>query len=75
MDPYDDPENCFTDSPAFLTVEELARLLRCNVKTAYGAIERGEIPGVLRLGRMIRIRRAALLDSPGKGASERNHER
>ena len=44
-----------------LTVEEAARLLRVNRKTLYEAIRAGEVPGVVRLGRSIRIGRDALL--------------
>ena len=49
-----------TDS-AVLTVDEAAGLLRVNRKTLYDAIERGQVPGVLQVGRVIRIGRAALL--------------
>jgi excisionase family DNA binding protein len=44
-----------------LTVDEAARLLRVNRKTLYEAIRAGEVPGVVRLGRSIRIGRDALL--------------
>lgn len=64
--PDDNPSADSPDEPDFITVDELALLLRCNPKTAYAAIDRGEIPGVLRLGRAIRIRRAALINWDGK---------
>ena len=44
-----------------LTVDELAALLRVERKTAYAAIARGEIPGVRRIGSIIRISRDAVL--------------
>jgi excisionase family DNA binding protein len=47
----------------FLTVDEAAELLRVNRKSLYQAIERGEIPGVIRIGRTIRIRRSALTEA------------
>jgi excisionase family DNA binding protein len=47
--------------PAFLTVEEAAELLRVNRKTLYEAIRLEQIPGVARIGKTLRIRRAALL--------------
>lgn len=50
--------------PEFLTVDEAAVLLRVNRNSLYQAIERGEVPGVRRIGRLIRIRRAALLEDP-----------
>ena len=51
-----------TDSTAILTVNELAALLRVERKTVYAAITRGDIPGVRRVGRSIRISRDAVLD-------------
>ncbi|RJO73130.1 MAG: DNA-binding protein [Myxococcales bacterium] len=48
--------------PEILTVQELADLLRVNVKTVYEAIARKEIPGCRRVGRTIRIVRQAVLD-------------
>lgn len=50
-----------------LTVDELAALLRCNRKTVYAAINRGEIPGVRRLGGAIRIHRDTVLTWLGHG--------
>jgi len=44
-----------------LTVDGAARLLRVNRKTLYEAIRAGEVPGVVRVGRSIRIGRDALL--------------
>jgi excisionase family DNA binding protein len=54
--------------PAFLTVEEAAGLLRVNRKTLYEAIRLEQVPGVVRVGKTLRIRRASLVESaPGKG--------
>lgn len=47
--------------PPVLTVDEAARLLRVNRKTLYEAVRAGEVPGVVRVGRSIRIGREALL--------------
>jgi excisionase family DNA binding protein len=47
--------------PEVLTVEEAAAFLRVNRKTFYEAIRLGSVPGVIRLGRTIRISRTALL--------------
>jgi excisionase family DNA binding protein len=57
-----------------LTVDELAVLLRVERKTAYAAIARGEIPGVRRVGRTIRIFRQAVLDwlASGQGRVSRS---
>ncbi len=43
--------------PTFLTVDELAQILRVNRKTAYEAVAKGEVPGARRVGRSIRITR------------------
>lgn len=61
-----------------LTVDEAAPLLRVNRKTLYAAIGAGQIPGVLRVGKTIRLSRAALLRWMGVsagGALEETHER
>lgn len=44
-----------------MTVEELARELRVRPKTVYAAIRHDQIPGVLRVGRLIRISRLAVV--------------
>lgn len=48
-----------TPERAVLTVEELAERLGIGRNGAYEAIRRNEIPGVIRIGRNIRIGRAA----------------
>jgi excisionase family DNA binding protein len=45
-----------TESPAVLTVDEVAEILRIGRISAYQAIERGEIPSV-RVGRRILVPR------------------
>jgi len=47
--------------PVIITPDELAALLRLDRKTVYTAIARGEIPGVRRFGRTLRISRDAVL--------------
>jgi excisionase family DNA binding protein len=49
------------DLPEFLKAEELADLLRINRKTIYEAARRDEIPGAVRVGRLLRFRRDAVL--------------
>jgi excisionase family DNA binding protein len=66
----DAPTNVFTrrplgterELPPLLRVEEVAQLLRVNRKSAYAAVEAGAIPGVVRVGRSIRVSRDAVLD-------------
>ena len=48
-------------SNAVLTVAEAARFLRVNRNTLYDAVKRGEVPGVIKVGRVLRISRAALI--------------
>jgi excisionase family DNA binding protein len=49
----------------FLSVEEAAALLRIGRNQMYQAIARGEVRGVKRIGKTIRVRRSALLaDDP-----------
>ncbi|MCP3060952.1 helix-turn-helix domain-containing protein [Myxococcus sp. K38C18041901] len=49
--------------PDFLTVDEAANLLRVNRKTLYEAIRLGSVPGVVRIGKALRVRRDALVGS------------
>lgn len=43
-----------------MTVDELADRLRIGRRAAYEAVRRGEIPGVVRIGRTIRVSAAAV---------------
>ena len=47
--------------PLLLTVDEVAHALRTTRKAVYALIERGHLPGVVRVGRRILVRQAALL--------------
>ncbi len=49
--------------PLFLTVPEVADLLRTTPKAVYLMIDRGKLPGVRRVGRRVLVKRAELLDS------------
>ena len=44
-----------------LTVSEVADVLRTSQKAIYAMIERGQLPGLRRIGRRVLIRRADLL--------------
>ncbi|NOK36945.1 helix-turn-helix domain-containing protein [Corallococcus exercitus] len=62
--------------PEFLTVDEAADLLRVNRKTLYESIRLGQVPGVVRVGKSLRIRRAALVgSSSGKGRDSDDRKR
>jgi excisionase family DNA binding protein len=49
-------------SSMFLTAAEVAELLRTSPKAVYTMIERGQLPGVHRLGRRVLVKRSELLD-------------
>ena len=51
-----------TVEPVLLTVDETASLLRTTRKAVYALIERGQLPGVTRLGRRVLILRSELLE-------------
>jgi len=48
--------------PSLLTVGEVAVSLRTTKKAIYAMVERGQLPGVFRLGRRVLVREDALLD-------------
>ncbi len=47
--------------PTLLLVSEVANLLRTSPKAVYAMVERGRLPGVVRLGRRVLIQRDDLL--------------
>jgi excisionase family DNA binding protein len=49
-------------SPVFLTVKEVANLLRTTPKAVYAMVERKQLPGVTRIGRRVLVRWLDLLD-------------
>ena len=55
-------DTTLTRLPTFLTVDELAVLLRVNRDTAYKAVAEGKIPGVRRVVRTIRVCRDTVVD-------------
>jgi excisionase family DNA binding protein len=48
--------------PALLTPDEVAASLRTSRKAIYAMIERGQLPGIVRIGRRVLVRQDALLD-------------
>lgn len=46
-----------------LTVEQVALLWQIDPQTVYRKAKRGEMPGVVRLGRVIRFKRSELFAS------------
>ena len=51
-----------TSLPMLLTADEIADLLRTTRKAIYVMAERGQLPGVTRIGRRLLVRRDALVD-------------
>jgi excisionase family DNA binding protein len=54
--------NPLSTLPVLLTVDDAARLLRTTRKAVYVMIERGQLPGVTRLGRRVLLRSDRLLE-------------
>jgi len=50
-----------SDAKEVITVDELAALLRVDRKSAYQLVAKGQVPGIRRIGRAIRIHRATVL--------------
>ena len=48
--------------PHLLTPTEVAELLRTSKTAIYARIERGQLPGVVRVGRRVLVRESDLLD-------------
>jgi excisionase family DNA binding protein len=63
--------------PALLTVPETAALLRLTPKAVYTLIGSAQLPGVIRLGRRVRVDRAALVSwlEASRAPSPREGER
>ena len=47
--------------PVLLTADEVAAVLRTTRKAVYAMIERGHLPGLVRVRRRILVRQASLL--------------
>lgn len=63
--------------PRVLTPEDLAKVLRVRRRSVYEAISRGDIPGVRRIGRKVRIDRDSVLAwmADGHGRAPRSSRR
>ena len=48
--------------PALLTSAEVAKLLRTTRRAVYVMVERGQLPGVVRLGRRVLVRQDAMVE-------------
>ncbi len=48
--------------PHFLTTTEVAGLLRTSQKATYAMIARGQLPGVVRIGRRVLVHADELVD-------------
>ena len=52
--------------PALLTCCEVAELLRTSKKAIWAMAERGQLPGIVRIGRRVLFRQDTLLDWLGQ---------
>ena len=52
--------------PTLLNTTEVATLLRTSKKAIWAMVERGQLPGVVRIGRRVLVREDALLDWLGQ---------
>ena len=50
------------DLPFLMTPAEVGRLLRKSRKAIYVMLERGQLPGLTRIGRRLLVRRDVLID-------------
>lgn len=50
-----------SEFPALLTTAEIAAVLRTTQKAIYAMVERGQLPGIVRIGRRVLVRQDALL--------------
>jgi excisionase family DNA binding protein len=48
--------------PMLLTPDEAGALMRTSRKAIYAMVQRGQLPGVIRIGRRVLIRSRELLD-------------
>jgi excisionase family DNA binding protein len=55
------PPEAPAPEPGFLTVEQFAELAQVPRSTAYQEIAAGNVPGVVKIGRHLRVNRAAVL--------------
>ena len=49
-------------APTLLTPGEVAALLRTSKKAIYAMVERGQLPGIVRIGRRLLVREDHLLE-------------
>ncbi len=61
------PDHLPLPGQLLLTVPQVARLLGMSAKAIYHRAERGQLPGMVRVGRSLRFRRAELVGSLSEG--------
>lgn len=60
-----------------LNVDDVAQLLRTTDRAIYAMVERGQLPGIVRIGRRVLFRSTDLLDwlnqksAPSHGSAQR----
>ena len=60
-----------TSASPLLTADELAEFLRLTRGAVYTMVARGELPGVVKIGRRLRFRRDAVVEWLGRAPSSK----
>lgn len=63
--------------PVLLNVDDVAQLLRTTDRAIYAMVERGQLPGIVRIGRRVLFRSTDLLDwlNQKSAPSQRSEQR
>jgi hypothetical protein len=74
-DPPDLNENHPTEKPEFITIPEWSRRVGCAADSGYGAARRNQIPGLFRIGRLMRVNWPAFVEATTRLGSEGTHDK
>ena len=58
-----------SDLPRLVTIDEAAQYLKCSRSHLYELVAAGKLPGVIRVGKLIRLDLNAILHREVSGAS------
>jgi hypothetical protein len=69
-DPPDASGSHPTEKPEFITIPEWSRRVGCAADSGYRAARRNEIPGLFRIGRLMRVNWQAFVEATARLGSE-----